>query len=100
MYLLIPLLTSCVNGYDSSLVNGGRCSRTGSLCYVLILPQDYSFSGYGKPNLAFHMAQYWVIPIYRPHIREGLIILGIITSIQIIGGLVVRYCFNRGLGLP
>lgn len=31
MYLLIPLLTSCVNGYDSSLVNGGSCSRTGSL---------------------------------------------------------------------
>ena len=31
LYLLIPLLTSCVNGYDASLVNGGSCNCIGSL---------------------------------------------------------------------
>jgi hypothetical protein len=25
LYLLLPLLTACTNGYDSSLVNGGNC---------------------------------------------------------------------------
>ncbi len=26
VYLVIPLLTSCVNGYDSSIINGGAAT--------------------------------------------------------------------------
>jgi len=65
MYLLIPLLTSCVNGYDSSLVNG------------------------------LQLVRIWQTQFGFPHGS----MLGIITSIQIIGGLVglpfAPWCSDR-----
>ncbi|KAH9039702.1 general substrate transporter [Lactarius hengduanensis] len=53
LYLLIPLLTSCVNGYDSSLINGLQVLQT------------------------------WQAQFGSPHSE----ILGIVTSTQMIGGL-------------
>ncbi|KAH9037798.1 general substrate transporter [Lactarius pseudohatsudake] len=53
LYLLIPLLTSCVNGYDSSLINGLQPLQT------------------------------WQAQFGSPHGE----ILGIVTSTQMIGGL-------------
>ncbi|KAH9002976.1 general substrate transporter [Lactarius hatsudake] len=53
LYLLIPLLTSCVNGYDSSLINGLQILQT------------------------------WQAQFGSPHSE----ILGIVTSTQMIGGL-------------
>ncbi|KAH9063845.1 general substrate transporter [Lactarius vividus] len=65
LYLLIPLLTSCVNGYDSSLVNG------------------------------LQLLQTWKTQFGFPHGE----ILGIVTSIQMIGGLMglpfAPRCSNR-----
>lgn len=65
MYLLIPLLTSCVNGYDSSLVNG------------------------------LQLLQTWRGQFGSPH---GMI-LGVITSTQVIGSLVglpfAPWCSDR-----
>ncbi|KAH8994945.1 general substrate transporter [Lactarius akahatsu] len=53
LYLLIPLLTSCVNGYDSSLING------------------------------LQLLQTWQAQFSSPRSE----ILGIVTSTQMIGGL-------------
>lgn len=53
LYLLIPLLTSCVNGYDSSLINGLQLLQTWQ-------------AQFGSPKSE---------------------ILGIVTSTQMIGGL-------------
>ncbi|KAI0303757.1 hypothetical protein B0F90DRAFT_1708808 [Multifurca ochricompacta] len=60
LYLMLPLLTSCINGYDSSIVNG-----------LQILPS-------------------WKKQFHDP--RGGT--LGMISSAQMIGSLVVRSSFH------
>jgi hypothetical protein len=61
LYLLLPLLTSCTNGYDSSLVNGGNCH----MCWVpLICPdttlrlQDCRSCQHGKASSTIHVARH------------------------------------------
>jgi hypothetical protein len=58
LYLLLPLLTSCTNGYDSSLINGRNCHMRWMppTCPDGDPLQDCRSFRHGKTTFANHVA--------------------------------------------
>jgi len=59
LYLLLPLLTSCTNGYDSSLINGRNCHMrwVPSTCPDSDPPQDCRSFQHGEASFTNHVAR-------------------------------------------
>ncbi|KAI0300928.1 hypothetical protein BC826DRAFT_626979 [Russula brevipes] len=59
-YLLLPLLTGCINGYDTYLINGRNCHTMvhwmSSACLHATSPQDCRFSLRGNSSSIIQVA--------------------------------------------
>lgn len=92
-YLFIPMLTGCINGYNSSLVNGWNFHIRRMASDVSDVTPDRITD---SPSMAAPISQStwkdarYSLFIVRIEVKSLPVVLGMITSAQIIGSLLVR----------